>query len=79
MLNAADYGTPQQRLRVIYLAAQSDFTLPTIPAVTHHVKTPVKPLKTPWGIFPVASRSTQSPHAQVCVGHAIDDLPQFDW
>lgn len=36
LLNAADYGAPQRRVRLFMLAADEGVTLPTFPLPTHH-------------------------------------------
>ncbi|KAI5117478.1 hypothetical protein M0805_007182 [Coniferiporia weirii] len=90
ILNAADYGSPQQRNRVIFWAAQIGIPLPKWPAPTHipkagrnHTIRKVSSI----GHIPSPSRHPldteeghqHAPFYSVTVLEAIDDLPEFDW
>ncbi|KAJ7175968.1 S-adenosyl-L-methionine-dependent methyltransferase [Mycena filopes] len=72
---AGSYGSPQDRERVIFLAAKQGHKLPEFPTPTH--------------AFPLRERDrisskmdeehSYAAHPAVTVNDAIDDLPQFDW
>ena len=67
VLQAADYGTPQSRRRVILLGARKDVPLPQYPAKTHTPRT-IK------GTVPTEPRLPLGPS----VRDAIGDLPNAD-
>lgn len=67
VLQAADYGTPQSRRRVIVLGARADVPLPSYPTATH---TP----RTIGGLVPMAPRLPLGPS----VMDALSDLPDAD-
>jgi DNA (cytosine-5)-methyltransferase 1 len=67
VLQAADYGTPQSRRRVILLGARKGITLPEYPTATHTPRT-IK------GEVPQNARLSLGP----CVLEAIGDLPDAD-
>lgn len=81
VLQAGDFGTPQSRRRLIYVAALSGRTLPEFPLPTHHFHKRPQYMKLPtWGNAPIAIREDGcAPHFEVTVRDAISDLPQFDW
>jgi DNA (cytosine-5)-methyltransferase 1 len=71
VLQAAEHGTPQSRLRIFIWGSKPGYPLPKYPDPTHFFagRTP-KPTRR-------AQRSV--PHHSVTVGDAISDLPAFDW
>ncbi|KAJ7695671.1 S-adenosyl-L-methionine-dependent methyltransferase [Mycena rosella] len=87
VLQAGQYGTPQDRERVIFLAAKSGHQLPQHPTPTHaffkaarRFKVPIRPGR---GIRPPARSQEEThlyaAHPAVTVDDAISDLPAFDW
>lgn len=80
LLNASDYGTPQSRKRLVYLAAMVGYPLPDIPQPTHSSIAPkTKAIEASWGIIPTPEYRPYYPHRYVSVRDAISDLPPFDW
>ncbi|EKM55273.1 uncharacterized protein PHACADRAFT_184086 [Phanerochaete carnosa HHB-10118-sp] len=92
VLQAAQYGTPQSRERVIFWAARRDVPLPDFPYPTHHFAKGVRSFNLPTGEVlhrPVrvaphesAKRSEYAQYAPLCaitVEDAIGDLQKFDW
>ncbi|KAJ3542763.1 hypothetical protein NM688_g5941 [Phlebia brevispora] len=94
LLNAGQYGAPQGRSRVIFLAAKRGVPLPHFPIPTHGIPREVPKYKLPTGdvLYPVVRHHMHSadlsdrevhfqyaPHHFVTVCDAICDLPQFDW
>ncbi|EJD02256.1 S-adenosyl-L-methionine-dependent methyltransferase, partial [Fomitiporia mediterranea MF3/22] len=88
VLNAADYGSPQQRNRVIFWAARLDLALPKWPTQTHIPRQGHKAVQrriTNGFLAPLASRNEsgekheQAPFYAVTIKEAIDDLPAWDW
>ncbi|KLO19271.1 S-adenosyl-L-methionine-dependent methyltransferase [Schizopora paradoxa] len=94
VLNAACYGSPQFRRRVIFWAARLAFPLPKFPAPTHTV--PSSMMKK--GVTRMSSCLPgdvkiyhpqmhdhlkkdvyDAPYPPVTVKDAISDLPEFDW
>ncbi|KAK7038026.1 BAH domain-containing protein [Favolaschia claudopus] len=88
VLQAAQYGSPQNRERVIFLGAKIGCKLPDFPIPTHAFSRPSKKYK----LFmdndsvPLAKRGrgpeddhSFAPHAQVTIDDATSDLPAFDW
>ncbi|KAJ7116840.1 S-adenosyl-L-methionine-dependent methyltransferase [Mycena crocata] len=84
LLQAGNYGAPQNRIRFFLVAARHGLPLPAMPQPTHdfevvnqlkmrlpyHNKPQVVPIRT--------TRGTML-HASVSIDDAIGDLPQFDW
>lgn len=65
---------------MIYMAAFHGLKLPSLPLPTHHsTSASPRPVTAPWGIVPVAPRSSYFPHLQFNIRDALDDLPRFDW
>lgn len=80
LLNASDYGTPQSRSRLVYIAAAVGYPLPDTPQPTHHSIAPrIKPVEASWGAIPTPGYQPYHPHPHVTVRNAICDLPAFDW
>jgi DNA (cytosine-5)-methyltransferase 1 len=71
VLQAAEHGTPQSRIRVFFWASARGYPLPKYPEPTHFFH----------GRKPKITRRTRrsAPHHAVSVGDAITDLPPFDW
>lgn len=67
VLQAAEYGTPQSRRRLILLGARNDVVLPEYPEATHAPRT-IK------GLLPRGSRLPIGPS----VNDAISDIPDAD-
>ncbi|KAF8495303.1 hypothetical protein JB92DRAFT_2993870 [Gautieria morchelliformis] len=83
VLQAADYGSPQRRERVIFWAARRSELLPEYPLPTHvasQFRNHVLSLPTHDKLYPV-QRSDQNcaPFRALVVADAISDLPGFDW
>lgn len=70
VLQAADYGAPQSRKRLILLAARKDVELPAYPAPTFLART-IK------GVEPKPNKLFDLPLGP-CVSDALDDLPDAD-
>ncbi|KZP00453.1 S-adenosyl-L-methionine-dependent methyltransferase [Calocera viscosa TUFC12733] len=70
VLQAAQYGAPQMRNRIIFLAALKGETLPDFPLPTHT-----------WRSRTSRARDLDggAPHPYVTVEDAISDLPPFHW
>jgi DNA (cytosine-5)-methyltransferase 1 len=80
LLDAARYGVPQPRRRMIYMAARQGLKLPILPLPTHHSNAPVqRPLKASWGYVPASPPDHSIPHMQITIRDSIGDLPRFDW
>ncbi|KAJ7508728.1 hypothetical protein B0H11DRAFT_1966459 [Mycena galericulata] len=83
LLQAGNYGAPQNRVRFFLVAAQHGIPLPDIPQPTHdfevvnqlRIKLPLR--KVP--IDPVRTTRGTMAHASVSIEDAIGDLPPFDW
>ncbi|KAL5511284.1 hypothetical protein ACEPAH_4500 [Sanghuangporus vaninii] len=88
VLNSADYGSPQQRNRVIFWASRLDVALPKWPIPTHIPRsghnTKIRRIGE-IGFAPIAARNEfedgheYAPFYAVTVNEAIDDLPSWDW
>ncbi|KAJ7025347.1 S-adenosyl-L-methionine-dependent methyltransferase [Mycena alexandri] len=83
-----EYGAPQDRERVIFLAAKRGHKLPELPTPTHAFFKAGRDWKFPLRKSDRIRRSIQSKtdeqhiyaaHPPVTVDDAIDDLPKFDW
>jgi DNA (cytosine-5)-methyltransferase 1 len=70
VLQAGEYGTPQNRQRVIFWAALQGHDLPDFPQAT----TTFERCSSSWH----RTRSS-APHRGLTVADAIFDLPRFDW
>jgi site-specific DNA-cytosine methylase len=72
VLQAAEHGTPQSRMRVFFWGSKPGYALPKYPEPTHLFA---------GGRAPKPTRRTRrsAPHYSVTVGGAISDLPAFDW
>jgi hypothetical protein len=92
LVTAGDYGSPQPRSRVIYMAsrceARSDgapLRLPPMPSPTHVLRTPPPTAiissveHRSCGNFPTAPRTDGAAHPGATVSAAISDLPRWDW
>ncbi|KAG1743398.1 S-adenosyl-L-methionine-dependent methyltransferase [Suillus lakei] len=89
VLHAANYGAPQARKRVLFVAARQGVPLPDFPIPTHffpHAR--VQRVKLPTGAYlPPVSRlkygndnaDLSAPLHFVTIHEAIGDLPPFDW
>ncbi|KAJ7259550.1 hypothetical protein B0H12DRAFT_1322415 [Mycena haematopus] len=87
VLQAGQYGAPQDRERIIFLGAMRGHKLPDFPIPTHAFK-PARQWKIPLRRTdrirpPTCSRTDDdhlyAPHPAVTVNDAIDDLPAFEW
>ncbi|KAF8319677.1 S-adenosyl-L-methionine-dependent methyltransferase [Clavulina sp. PMI_390] len=88
LLDAASFGSPQSRYRMIYVATQMGLGLPKLPTPTHlpHPEALLaRKVQTPWGV-PVPLATVEEPgttkwraHSPISVFDAIGDLPKFDW
>ncbi|KAJ7438478.1 S-adenosyl-L-methionine-dependent methyltransferase [Mycena latifolia] len=85
VMQAGQYGVPQDRERVIFWGAKRGLTLPKRPVPTHASRSADKhSLKTHF-ITPVQRGGDPeddhifAPHAIVTVDDAIGDLPPFEW
>ncbi|KAK7048461.1 cytosine-5-methyltransferase [Favolaschia claudopus] len=88
VLQAGQYGAPQDRERLIFLAAKCGKKLPDFPRPTHAFQRVRKwkiPLRKRDRILPPTSSRTDghdhryAPHPPVTVKAAISDLPAFEW
>ncbi|KAG2037322.1 S-adenosyl-L-methionine-dependent methyltransferase [Suillus americanus] len=89
VLHAANYGAPQVRKRVLFVAARQGVPLPNFPIPTHvfpHAR--VQRVKLPTGAYlaPVSrlkygdnNTDLSAPLHFVTIHEAIGDLPPFDW
>ncbi|KAF8158951.1 S-adenosyl-L-methionine-dependent methyltransferase [Mycena galopus ATCC 62051] len=87
VLQAGQYGTPQDRPRLIFMGAKRGHRLPNFPSRTHSF--PSKNFKIPLRRddrirAPTALRTDEeelefAPHPAVTVNDAIGDMPAFDW
>ncbi|CCL99992.1 uncharacterized protein FIBRA_02017 [Fibroporia radiculosa] len=92
VLQAGQYGSPQDRKRVIFWGAKQGLPLPEFPLPTHSFPRGVQAFKLPTGdILRPVTRSDHSattsksmrldfaPLLPVTVNEALSDLPPFDW
>ncbi|KAG9223174.1 hypothetical protein PLEOSDRAFT_155087 [Pleurotus ostreatus PC15] len=82
LLQAAHYGTPQQRVRFFIIAAQMGNPLPGFPQPSHYFPSNDSlTINCPIGIkiSPIVQTVGSYVHPFVTVGDAISDLPRFDW
>lgn len=80
LLDAADYGAPQSRRRMIYMASQHGLALPNFLSPTHHSPSPPpRQIQASWGFVPVVPHRNFFAHLPVSIQDAIGDLPRFDW
>lgn len=82
LLQAAHYGTPQQRVRFFLVASRFGHPLPDIPQPSHHFplnETLSVNLPTGSILSPVKQIRGSQAHQFVTVDDAISDLPRFDW
>ncbi|KAJ7459958.1 S-adenosyl-L-methionine-dependent methyltransferase [Mycena latifolia] len=88
ILQAGQYGTPQDRERVIFLAAKHGHKLPEFPTPTHVFFKPARRFKIPMGRNyhirpPTRSKADEihlfAAHPAVTINDAIGDLRAFDW
>ncbi|KAJ7109832.1 S-adenosyl-L-methionine-dependent methyltransferase [Mycena epipterygia] len=84
LLQAGNYGAPQNRVRFFLIAARHGLPLPDIPQPTHDFEV-VNQLKMtlPYNhrpqVWKVRTTRGTMPHPSVSIEDAIGDLPQFDW
>ncbi|KZT51804.1 S-adenosyl-L-methionine-dependent methyltransferase [Calocera cornea HHB12733] len=74
VLQAVQYGAPQERNRVIFMAALRGETLPEFPLPTHTWRSKVGP-----GLGVLRDEEGGAPHPYITVEDAISDLPPFHW
>ncbi|KAJ7784448.1 S-adenosyl-L-methionine-dependent methyltransferase [Mycena metata] len=83
-----EYGAPQDRERVIFVAAKRGHKLPELPTPTHAFFKTGRDWKFPLRKSDRIRRSNRSntdeenvyaAHPAITVDDAIDDLPKFDW
>ncbi|KAG1724751.1 S-adenosyl-L-methionine-dependent methyltransferase [Suillus paluster] len=89
VLHAANYGAPQARKRVLFVAARQGVPLPDFPIPTHFFPhSRVQRVKLPTGAYlgPVSrlkygdnNADLSAPLHFVTIHEAIGDLPPFDW
>ncbi|KAG2133739.1 S-adenosyl-L-methionine-dependent methyltransferase [Suillus clintonianus] len=89
VLHAGNYGAPQARRRVLFVAARQGVALPEFPIPTHFFPhTKVQRVKLPTGAYlgPVTrlkygdnKADLSAPLHFVTIHEAIGDLPPFDW
>ncbi|KAF8215788.1 S-adenosyl-L-methionine-dependent methyltransferase [Mycena galopus ATCC 62051] len=84
LLQAGNYGAPQNRVRFFLVAARHGQPLPDMPQpthdfeVTHHLR-----MQLPYNhrprVTPIRTSRGRAPHASVSIEEAIGDLPSWDW
>ncbi|KAL0951895.1 hypothetical protein HGRIS_008552 [Hohenbuehelia grisea] len=87
LMQAANYGTPQRRVRFFLHAAKHGYPLPDIAQATHHAPVPVLPPEalaihlpnTEYTLRNIQLTNGITPHHYVSINDAISDLPKFDW
>ncbi|KAJ6624492.1 S-adenosyl-L-methionine-dependent methyltransferase [Mycena sp. CBHHK59/15] len=87
VLQAAQYGAPQTRRRVIFIAAKRGIPLPSFPLPSHAAPKgntfstlPINARMPPLTTSRVPNNYHQwAPHPHVTIKDAIGDLPRFDW
>ncbi|KAJ7085752.1 hypothetical protein B0H15DRAFT_367739 [Mycena belliarum] len=87
VLQACQYGAPQNRQRVIFWGAKRGLAMPNSPVPTHTFKSADKyTLDHRNEFLPPVQRGKETedhhicaPHASVTVADAIGDLPGFEW
>ncbi|KAJ7709524.1 hypothetical protein B0H17DRAFT_1028224 [Mycena rosella] len=87
IMQAGQYGAPQDRQRIIFWGAKRDLKMPESPIPTHACKSARKyKLFLKSDFLPPTRRGRAegddhifAPHAGVTVQDAIGDLPAFDW
>ncbi|KAG5220642.1 S-adenosyl-L-methionine-dependent methyltransferase [Salix suchowensis] len=81
LLQAAHYGTPQQRVRFFLIAAQMGNPLPGFPQPSHYFPSNDSlTINCHWSqISPIIQAFGSYAHSFVTVDDAISDLPWFDW
>ncbi|KAJ7578378.1 S-adenosyl-L-methionine-dependent methyltransferase [Mycena floridula] len=85
VLQAAQYGSPQSRARVIFWGAQRGLKIPEFPIPTHAYPAHEYKLGSEGIILPSVTRSRTDSHHKfaplpaVTVNDAIGDLPPFEW
>ncbi|KAJ7147070.1 S-adenosyl-L-methionine-dependent methyltransferase [Mycena crocata] len=87
VLQAGQYGVPQDRERIIFLAAKHGHTLPEFPIPTHAFPKSARRWKMPMRrracIVPQPRSKSEkhlyAAHAPVTIDDAISDLPPFEW
>ncbi|KAG0149871.1 hypothetical protein CROQUDRAFT_131046 [Cronartium quercuum f. sp. fusiforme G11] len=82
ILQAAQYGTPQERRRIIFSAARRGLTVPKLPQPTHHFRDPKLTIKlTEHPKLAIDFRGHWGGGAlkPVTVSDAIADLPCFEY
>ncbi|KAF7298933.1 DNA (cytosine-5)-methyltransferase [Mycena indigotica] len=89
VLQAGDYGSGQDRHRVIILAARSGTLMPSFPPPTHAFLKPAQKRKMivrksdhllpPTRPSGFVEKTTYAAHPPVTVRQTIGDLPAFDW
>lgn len=83
LLQAAQFGAPQERRRVIFSAARRGLTLPKLPEPTHCFEDPRLGIKLPGELNSVVGSGGLSPSrgalAPVTVGDTLADLPRFEY
>ena len=78
LLQAACYGTPQNRHRLIFLASKMDHPLPDFPLPTHAYTGSLYSVDLTDG-FKLETPPFFAPLPQITVNDAISDLPEFHW
>lgn len=86
VLQAAEYGSPQSRERIIFIGARGLTPLPRFPIPTHCFPRRVRQRSTVTGNsitgvnrLPDYPDIGRAPFAQVTVNDATSDLPPYDW
>ncbi|KAK7063908.1 mitogen-activated protein kinase [Favolaschia claudopus] len=84
LLQAGNYGSPQNRVRFFLVAAKIGRPLPKMPQPTHdfeitnHLRVQL-PYNHKPRIAPIRTSRGRAPHASVSIQDAIGDLKVFDW
>ncbi|KAJ7024401.1 S-adenosyl-L-methionine-dependent methyltransferase [Mycena alexandri] len=84
LLQAGNYGAPQNRVRFFLIAARHGLPLPAMPQPTHDFEvTNQLRMKLPYNhrpqVAPIRTTRGRAAHAGVSIEDAIGDLPLFDW
>lgn len=85
LLQAASYGAPQKRVRLIIVIAAKGEALPQLPTSTHNcpvsdsliIRLPDEPLST--ALRPVSTAQGTAPNHYITIRDAIGDLPRYHW
>ncbi|KAJ7150376.1 S-adenosyl-L-methionine-dependent methyltransferase [Mycena filopes] len=84
LIQAGNYGAPQNRVRFFLIAARHGLPLPAMPQPTHDFEvTNQLRMRLPYNhrpqVVPIRTTRGRAAHASVSIEDAIGDLPPFDW